>query len=83
MSFLFCSACDDLCILFISMVSAEFSGGEKPSEQRGQHTENGASCNILLVKLRDFRGPVHTEWGSKMSCCPLVAKGCYGNLEGL
>jgi len=75
-SFLFCSACDDLCTLFISIVSAQFSGGEKkPSKQRGQHTESGASCDILLVKLRDSGGPVHTQWGSKRSYCPLVAKG--------
>lgn len=57
-SFLFCSACDDLCTLFISIISAQFSGGEKPSEQKGQHTE--------WCFLQHFASETERRWGS----CP-------------
>ena len=57
-SFLFCSACDDLCTLFISIISAQFGGGEKPSEQKGQHTE--------WCFLQHFASETERRWGS----CP-------------
>lgn len=59
---------------FVALLSAGFSGRVKPAEQGWQSAKNDASCDTLLVKSGGFGDHSHTEWGLKVSCCPLVAK---------